>query len=63
MKKLTRDQLKRITGGNDTELPGHRDAELCTTKCYTSNGSQLSCIQSIGGCMMPSSCSNASDCK
>ena len=57
MKKLTRDELNKVSGGDNAP------AELCTTKCYTGTGQQLSCIKSIGGCIMPTSCSNTSECK
>ena len=60
MKKLTRDEMKNVLGGVNAP-PG--DFESCGKSC-TAGTSTLSCTQDfMGGCIKPTQCNNAVDCK
>lgn len=61
MKKLTRDQMKNVFGGTDQEVIG--EVESCGKSC-TAGSSTLTCTKDfMGGCLKPSQCNNAVDCK
>ena len=62
MKKLSRDEMKKVIGGMEEQAFG-ADVELCETKCFTSSGSNLSCIKVSGSCFIDVNCSNTSTCK
>ena len=60
MKKLSREQLRNISGGFRSI---DDDSEFCTAKCFTDSGTKLSCKKDAFGCLPAASCSNASLCK
>lgn len=60
MKKLSREQLRNISGGLHAL---DNDSEACTSKCFTDSGTRLSCKKTDWGCLPSTSCSNASMCK
>lgn len=58
MKKLTRNEMKNVVGGNEPSAN-------CTTKCTSSSGAKLNCIKAAWGddCILPTQCPLTATCK